>query len=96
MDTPNHGEITGQIIFQSKNLSDYHPQSLTERLLLKLEGVMLVVRLDARLGTSAKTAGVLLASVQKGSAAIPKIRAQPKRAPCVLLPSDPMVKWLAD
>lgn len=55
----------------------YHPQSLNERLVQKLQGVMWidqhahqVARLEAHLGSTAKIAAGLLGSIAQGSAAI--------------------------
>lgn len=55
----------------------YHPQNLNERLVQNLEGTMLVderahqvVRLQARLSSTAKIAGGLMGSIERGSGAV--------------------------
>ena len=76
---PRKESFRGQdvIAFDLAPNPEYRAQNLNERLVQRLEGVMLVdgrahqvVRLQARLANSAKFGGGLLGSVEKGSAAV--------------------------
>ena len=76
---PRRESFRGQdvIVLDIEPNPSYHPQSLNERLVQKLEGVMWidqhahqVVRLEAHLGSTAKMGGGLLGSIAQGSAAV--------------------------